>query len=420
MAKKEARITVICLGSELLDGNIIDTNSKFIARTLQKHGFRVRKIITIPDEEEIILKTFEEEFQSSNLLITTGGLGPTFDDITISTLAKFFKIKLSFNRFAYENIAKYFKSKKRKIQKRHKAQAFLPQGCKIVVNRVGVCPALFLENEKKAILSMPGVPAEMEGMFESSVIPFFRRKYHAKVNREVLIRTTGASEIVIESRVLKFVKKYQSESVSFGIYPRLMEVCLKIKVSTDTVEKTERKLKKLKKISSEILKKNIYGYDDDTLASVLAELLLENRKTISIAESCTGGWISKALTDIPGVSKSFMGGVVVYRNEAKIQTLGVLSAALKKYGAVSSQIAGQLARNVRDKFGSDYGISVTGIAGPTGGSKEKPVGLVFIGIASPQESKTFRFRFAGDRGQVREKTVKAALFCLINWLKESF
>ncbi|MFC1809847.1 competence/damage-inducible protein A [Candidatus Omnitrophota bacterium] len=414
--RKKTKIVVVTLGSEIVSGRTLDTNSQFIAQLLNRNGFSVVKFVSIKDEETAISTLLAYELESANVVITTGGLGPTFDDITINAIAHFFDRKLIFNKKAYESIEAYFRERKWALTKARKKQAILPQGAEVLINTRGVAPGIILQHRDKHILVVPGVPHEMREMCESQVVPYLKKYFGCDIKKEISINTAGISESLLERKIRTLVKKNKRSSTEYGIYPHLGEVQIKVTITGATKKRVndiaKAEINKFKKV----IAPHIYGFNDDTLPSVVIDLLRKNKKTLAVAESCTGGLISKTITDIPGASRVFKGGSVAYSNQAKVELLDVPNHVIKKHGAVSAQVARYLAVGVCKRYSADYGIGVTGIAGPTGGSKEKPVGLVYIALAHKKHIVSFKYIMPRFRNTVRIATMKHALFRLIRFI----
>jgi len=412
--KSTARITILIIGSEIVSGKTLDTNSQFITRTLGRCGFAVRKIVAIKDDLSEIIAALAKEFRENNVIITTGGLGPTFDDLTIPAIARFFNVPLVFHRDAFKSICAYFKGKQKLLTLDRKRQAFLPRGCRIIENRKGVVPGIIMHQGGKHLIAVPGVPYEMEAMCAVTVPAYLRRKFVPLIQRETCINTAGISESSLERKIRRFVQNGpQGLSIEHGIYPRCGEVQFKISIVGSNKNIVERTLCRERKKFSRVMRPYVYGYDDETLPEILVKRLYAGKATFSVAESCTGGLIAKAITDVAGASRVFRGGYIVYSNQSKIELLDVPAEMIKGHGAVSPSVARVMAKNVRIKFGVDYAIAVTGIAGPGGGSKAKPVGLVYIAVASRRSVHVQKHEFFGARDAVRTKTMKHALFRLL-------
>lgn len=414
MKKKEATISIVAIGSELLDGKTQDTNTKGIITLLARGGYAVRRAVMVRDDAAEICRAFDDEFKKSTVIITTGGLGPTFDDITVRTIAGYAGKRCVFSKQGFAWMEAYFKGRAYRPRKR---QAYIPAGARALRNYAGVAPGIIVECNNGCVIAIPGVPHEMQHMMERSVLPYLREQYRRKPQTSLSIKTAGIGEPTVEREIKPIIKVH--EDVAFGIYPKLGEVEVKAVISDVSAKRRSQKKKKLMAAFNRAVGDWIYGYDDDTVETVLVSLLKKKKKTLSCAESCTGGLIGKTITDVPGASAVFKGGCVVYANEAKETLLRVPHEIIQTKGAVSAEVAGYLAANVRTLFQTDYGIAVTGIAGPGGGTKTKPVGLVWGALASSGGTRVFQWRFPGARELVRIRTMKALLFELVKIVKMS-
>ncbi|MBN1493248.1 MAG: competence/damage-inducible protein A [Candidatus Omnitrophica bacterium] len=417
--KKTAHITIITIGSEILSGKTLDTNSQFITQTLKRHGFAVSKIVKIKDGAEEIESALSNELRSANVVITTGGLGPTFDDMTTASIARYFGARLIFHQEAWKSIRDYFKHKRVVLTKARRAQAVLPEGCSIFKNIKGVAPGIAMHDQGKHVLAMPGVPYEMEAMCESGVVPYLKRYFRSMAIQEVSINTAGIAESSLERKIRWYVRDHSNSSVQYGIYPRCGDVQVKITVSGNNKRLVTATVERQRRAISRLIKQHIYGYDNDSLPEVVLNAFRQKSKTLGVAESCTGGLIAKTITDIAGASRVFKGGVVTYSNDSKSGILNIPEGAIKKYGAVSGYVARSLARGACRVFSADYGLGITGIAGPGGGTAKKPVGLVYIAIADKNETRVFKYVFPGARDLVRMKAMKHALFNILHLIQHT-
>ncbi len=395
---------IIVIGNEIVSGFIIDTNSSFLSSELLKLGIEVRRKIVIPDIKNEILKSLKEGIEMADLLIFTGGLGPTHDDITKMSISSFLKRRLVLNDNLLLKIKEHFRKKGVEMPQVNTSQALIPQRSTILDNPLGTAPGLLFEEENAVIILLPGVPEEMKAIFNTSVRPYLEKKNGKKVILSKIIHTTGISESALYE-LLKDIEK--TENLAF--LPFFLGVDIRVTVKSVSLKNAQDELKR--KTDSIIDKVGDYycGSDDETLERVVGMLLLMQRKTLSIAESCTAGLLMKRITDIPGSSNYFVGGIVSYSNDAKIQILNVDKKALKQKGAVSSEVAIGMADGVRNLLKADYGISITGIAGPTGETKDKPIGLVHIGFADEKEKCSKVYHFTGTRDIIREQAAQAAL-----------
>jgi len=406
---------IISIGDELLYGEITDTNSTFIAEKLTGEGIEVVFSTSVGDDVNKIAEVFGMAGSRADVIIATGGLGPTSDDLTKKAIVKAFKRNLVFHEEILKEIEKSFEKSGKSMPKVNQNQALIPQGAKPLANRWGVAPGIFIEEGNKLFFALPGVPLEMKWMLENEVLPILRTKKPDVFIIRKMLKTTGIPESVIYEKIEGLIDPKGEVKIAF--LPSYLGVDVKLVVSWSNLlatslkqkNESEAKIEELEKKIREILGTYIYGTEDQTLEEVVGKLLSEKGKTIAVAESCTGGLIGAKFTNISGSSKYFERGVVTYSNQAKIELLGVPKEIIDQYGAVSEQTAILMAEGVRKLAKTDYGLSSTGIAGPTGGTPEKSVGLVYIGFACENDSFAQKFQFGGDRITNRERAAQAAL-----------
>ncbi|HCN36159.1 MAG TPA: competence/damage-inducible protein A [Bacteroidetes bacterium] len=406
---------VISIGDELLIGQIINSNSSFIAEKLYSAGIPVKRIVTIGDTEKELLDELTDSLKNFNVTVITGGLGPTHDDITKPVLMKFFKDKPVLNKKVLNKVKSLFKSRNQVMPEVNTGQAMIPSKSEVIWNDNGTAPGIWINNNNKIFIALPGVPYEMKPMITEIVLPKLSNLFKNKNEYTFLsktILTTGISESDLYEKLGDINEIIGKHKLAF--LPSAELVKLRIDV---TAKSKKEALLSYKKIEKKILDKAgnfVFGYEDDKLEKVLGELLKKKKKTLAVAESCTGGLISAKIVDIPGSSDYFLGGVCAYANDAKKKLLDVKNNSLKKFGAVSEQVAIEMAEGVRKKFKSDYAISTTGIAGPTGGSKVKPVGLVYIGFSDKNKSYALKFNL----GDTRMKVITRATISALNLLRK--
>lgn len=401
--------SIYAIGQELLEGSIVDTNSSYIAKKLVREGFVVREIKVLPDNISSIMDALERGIKNNDFIITTGGLGPTFDDLTVDALSKFSGSELCLNEKILKELEEKMKRRGRDINEGHIKQVMLPRNSIVFNNIIGTAPGVGIEIGNKLIIALPGVPDEMKYIFNTEVLPYLGNKYNSRpiFTSDLYFINIGEAEVnrsIIESKIVDSVRTI-------------------INVSRGKIIVRLRSFNKERVLDAEkLLKKNLskfyFGKDEDTLEEIFVKTLLNNNITISTAESCTGGLISGFLTNVPGASRVYKGGVIVYSNEAKIKFLGVSEELLQRYGAVSYEVAYQMAINVSKKFNTNMSIAATGIAGPSGGTKEKPVGLVYIGVCVNGGSEVFKHIFSGSRKDIRERSVNIALSHALDILKK--
>lgn len=399
---------IITIGDEILIGQVVDTNSTWIAKEFNKIGIAVKRIETISDNEEDIIKALDTSIPEVDLVVLTGGLGPTNDDITKVTLAKYFNGKLIRHQETYDKVEKFLKSRKVPLNEMNKRQAEVPDNCQIFKNDVGSAPGMLFEKDEKLILSVPGVPFEMQYIIENGLIPYIKEKRELPQIIHKTFMTIGGAESVLAERLEQFESNLP-EYYSLAYLPSPGKVRIRLTARGDADSNIAMGFKEVSNELKLLLDKELYGYDEVTIEEVVGELLKENNYTISTAESCTGGGIGKAIAGVPGASAYFKGAIVSYANEVKQNILNVSEESIKEHGAVSKEVVLQMAENVREIMNTDIGIATSGIAGPTGGTEEKPVGTVWIAISSPKTTLAFKYNFGKDRKRTISRTVSTAL-----------
>lgn len=395
------RAEILAVGTELLMGQISNTNAQYISSKLPDVGVGVYYHSVVGDNPDRLKESLKLALERCDVVITTGGLGPTQDDLTKETIAEAFGRKLILHEDSYNEIKSYFDKRGRKMAANNEKQAYLPEGSIILKNNNGTAPGCIIEEGSKVVIMLPGPPSEMKPMFDEAVLPYFKEKSTFLIESRFL-RVFGIGESELETRILDLINGQTNPTIA--TYAKEGEVTLRVSAKVQNSEDSEYLLKP---VIDEIKKRVgncLYSENDQTLDAVAADLLMKNNITISTAESCTGGLISETLTDIPGISKVFIGGAVAYSNDVKVEYLGVNPETLKQYGAVSRETAAEMATGVRSRLKTDIGISVTGIAGPDGGTAEKPVGLVYIGLASEKITITKKLRLSGNRNKIRKIT----------------
>lgn len=396
---------IIAVGTEILLGDIINSNAQYLAKELAALGIDMYYQQVVGDNEERITHAFSEGFTRSDIIITTGGLGPTNDDITKEVAAKYFNKELFPDKESTEAIKKYFILQGKNMPENNLKQGLIPEGAIILKNNNGTAPGVIIESDNKIMIILPGPPKEMKPMFEESVKPYLQKKTDSTlVSRMIKILGVG------ESLVVEKLKDLIDNQTNPTIAPYAKEVGVILRI-TGKAEDEEAAVKLIAPVEEEIKKRlgnNIYATEDISIEEVVAKLLIDKKLTISTAESCTGGMIASTLINYPGISEVFLEGAITYSNEAKHNRLGVNNETLDKYGAVSEETAREMAIGIAKTSGTDVSIVTTGIAGPDGGSEEKPVGLVYIGIYLNGEVKVEKCMFQGNRNRIRlQATMKA-------------
>lgn len=399
---------IISIGTELLLGHIVNTNSAYLSGKLAELGIDVYYQTTVGDNPQRLVQTLRKALVRSDIVLLTGGLGPTVDDITMQSVATLIGRPLVLNRTVLKDITRYFKARGIKLPPGNDRQARVPEGAKCLRNNFGTAPALIIDHLGKVIVCLPGPPKEMIPLFEDSIASYIRKKYRSgSVLRTRTIKIIGMPESNVNIIVKDLLELPPPTTV--GIYAKMREVHLVIMAKAKSEKIAMRAIARIEKKIAARLKNSIFGYDNQTLESVVGKILAKKNLTISIAESCTGGLISSRLTDIPGSSNYFKTGIVTYSNESKESFLGVSSVSLKRYGAVSKEVAAQMALGIKHFACTDIGVSVTGIAGPAGATNKKPVGLVYIAIAMDKKRIVNEFRFNGTRQDIKWQATQAAL-----------
>ena len=392
---------ILSVGNEVLRGSVVNTNAAFLGRELSGLGFEVISHGVCADSMEAIRFRLGEVLRRVDLIIMMGGLGPTPDDVTREGIAAHFKVPLVFSVRQYSQLQKVYKRYGKRIPPLVKREAFYPENAKPLVNRFGIALGFSIETGSKIVIALPGVPSELQNMYFDVVLPFLKKKYGDLFKyRKLIVKMAGISEPDV---MKKLGKDFFDDLFDFGIYPSAGEIAIRILAEKAAV------LGRLKKKIATRLKGWIYGWDETPLSIVVGKILTRKKQTLAVAESCTGGLLASRITACSGASTYFRGGVVTYHVTAKTE-LGVPKTLIQECGEVSTQVASQLAKSVRIRMGSSFGIGITGIAGPGGGSSRKPVGLVYIGLASPDGTvRTWKHVFWGERHQIQEKAATKAL-----------
>lgn len=393
---------IIAVGSELLMGQIANTDAQYITSQLSALGINVHFHTVVGDNSVRLTDALKIAFSRCECVILTGGLGPTYDDMTKETVASFFNLKLSCNQKALSSIEEYFAKRGRTMAESNKKQAYLPDDCTVLYNNHGTAPGCIIEKNGKIAAMLPGPPNEMKPMFDEYLYPFFRNKTEACVHSEYL-HLFGIGEADAEKKIAHLTA---SKNPTVAPYVNTGETVLRITASAPTASAAKEKALSMKSEIYKALGDLIYAEGlEASLPSTVLKLLSERGLTFAAAESCTGGMVSSAITDLPGSSEVFIYGAVTYANSAKMSALSVKSETLKNHGAVSAETAIEMARGVRLAAKSSIGVSTTGIAGPGGGTKEKPVGTVYIAISTEKLEKAFKLYIPADRNKVRKITV---------------
>ena len=412
------KATIVTIGDEILIGQIVDTNSVSIAKRLNNIGITIAEKLSIGDSKEVIIETLSRVMQTSKVVIITGGLGPTKDDITKHTLAELFGAKLIYNDTEGEHVRALLARRGIEFTELNRGQAMLPECCTVLHNAHGTAPGMWFDTtEGGVVVSLPGVPFEMEHLMEDEVIPRLQNRFELRSIVHRTLITRGIPESILAERIAHW-EDALPDYLHLAYLPAPNVVRLRLsaydvnrKQATEDIEVQFNTLRK-------IIGDNIVGYEGSTVEAQLHDILLKRGKTLAVAESCTGGMIASKFTAMAGASAYFRGGVVAYANEVKRDILGVRMEDIECFGAVSEVVALEMAEGVRRITGADYAIATTGIAGPTGGSKHKPVGTVWMAIATPEGSRAIMRNSGTDRGQIISRASAYAIEMLYEEIKD--
>ncbi|AOR24700.1 competence/damage-inducible protein A [Clostridium taeniosporum] len=400
------KVEIVSIGTEILLGDIVNTNSQYLSKELALLGLDVYNQQVVGDNEERIMEAFELAFSRSDIVITTGGLGPTDDDMTKEVASKYFDRELVEDKYSREKIEDYFKSMGKSMPKNNLKQALYPKDSIVVENNNGTAPGIIIEAKGKVMIIMPGPPNEIKPMFEENIKSYLGNKTNAVLYSKV-VKIIGIGESSVAEKIKDIIDNQTNPTVA--PYAKNGEVELRLTAKANDKAEGLRLIEPVLNDIRERLKENIYSISNETIEEVLGKTLINKNLTLASAESCTGGLIASTLISYPGISEVFMEGAVTYSNNAKIRRLGVRKDTLDSYGAVSEQVAIEMAKGICKTAGTDIGISTTGIAGPGGGTPEKPVGLVYIGICINGKAYAKRYLFKGNRSKVRKLTTICAL-----------
>lgn len=403
---------IISIGDELLIGQVINTNASWMARRLAENGIRARNMVVVPDEAEDIRKAVDVAFGRSEVILVTGGLGPTKDDITKKVLCDYFGTRLVFHQPSFDNILRLFPTRASNLSPANRQQADIPENCTPVMNQFGTAPGMIFRKEGRILVSMPGVPFEMEAMMNNDVIPMLKKS----ANSDVMVCKTLLTQGVGESYLSELIAVWEEslpENMKLAYLPQPGIVRLRLNAYGDNRETLQEQIDFQSAKLEEIIPDLVFGYGEDTMEAVAGKLLREKGKSLSTAESCTGGYLAHLITSVPGSSDYFKGSVVAYANDIKMALLGVSEGSLARHGAVSEEVVREMALGALEKFNTDYAVSTSGVAGPDGGTPEKPVGTVWVAVASRLGATTKLFRLGDHRG----RNIRRAALSALNMLR---
>jgi nicotinamide-nucleotide amidase len=393
---KTVSAEILTIGDEILYGQIVDSNSQWMSVELDKIGVKVIRKTTVGDVEEEILTAFAEAENRADIILITGGLGSTSDDLTKPCLAKYFHCELKIHDQALAEVTEFFKSRGRELTELNRQQAALPAACEMISNPVGTAPGMWFNKGDKTFMSMPGVPHEMKRMMTEQVLPRLKKKYVLPVIHHKVIRTIGLGESFLAEKISAWEQALPPH-IRLAYLPGLGEVKLRLTGVGRSLEELQNETEALHNQLNELIGPYIYGYGDDSIEMVVGQMLRTKKLTLAIAESCTGGYLSHLITTVPGSSDYFMGSMIPYSYEIKMKQLGVNPQTLQHYGAVSEPAIREMADLVRVKFNTDIGVATSGIAGPGGATPDKPVGTVWIACSDKNQTVARKLQLSKDR-----------------------
>jgi competence/damage-inducible protein CinA-like protein len=396
MSAEIVAVAILTIGDEILYGQTVDTNSQWMSAELDSFGFTVVHRATIGDEESAILSGLKDASAKADIILITGGLGPTADDLTKPSLAKYFDVPLKSNPDALQELILLFQHINQELSEANIAQTNLPANAEYISNSLGTAPGMWIEDKGKIYVSMPGVPFEMKGMISNHVIPKLQQQFDLPIVIHEIIKTIGIGESWLAEKIAPWEEKLP-KSIKLAYLPSIGQVKLRLTSSGEHKDELEAAIESQIKLLLPYAEKYIYGYGTDSIEQVIGDLLIKKSMTLGTAESCTGGYLAHLITSIAGSSEYYKGSIIAYANEIKEDVLGVSHDTLEKHGAVSEETVITMAKGVQNKLGVDIGIATSGIAGPEGGTEEKPVGTIWIAIAVGDEVKTRQLKLFKDR-----------------------
>lgn len=403
---------IITIGDELLIGQVVDTNSAWLGQQLTMNGIRLARKTAVADQPEQIGLALDEALKRSELILITGGLGPTKDDLTKDTLAAFFGMKMRFDENVLRHITELFAKFGREVTPTNRTQAEVPEGCTAIHNANGTAPGMWFEHEGKIIVSMPGVPYEMKSMFTDEVLPKIRTKFSLPAIYHRTVMTQGIGESWLSDTLVDWEASLKKNDIGLAYLPAPGMVRLRLTAYGNDPAVLKKKVDAGITELPALIGKYIFATEDTTLEQVIGNLLTKKKQTVVTAESCTGGYIAHLLTSVPGSSAYYPGSLLTYAYEMKTQLLDIPSDLMTKHGAVSEEVVKMMATNVRRKLNADYSIATSGIAGPGGGTEDKPVGTVWIAVATNDGVEAKKFQFGDNRERNIIRSAQAGLMML--------
>ena len=394
--------SLLIIGDEILSGNVQDTNSSFAARLLFQNNIPVENILAVADTKNAIIEGIKYLFDTSDLIITTGGLGPTKDDVTKLAIAEYFNTPLAFDETVFKNLEERFTLRGRPLNSLDRDQAMVPASAEVIQNAVGTAPVFWMEKDDKVLVTLPGVPAEMRYLLENALLDRIKARFSGTQIVQSTIHVIGISESDLAIKLSDAETRIEAESNDSEHYklaylPDMGTIRLHITGTGEDRKQIETRVEDFKKEILEKAGKYVFGFDDESIGSYIGKILKEKHTTVSTAESCTGGYLAHLITSISGSSDYYIGSVISYANEVKIKDLGVNPSTLREFGAVSEQTCTEMLEGCLNKFGTTYAIATTGIAGPGGDETGKPVGMVWIGVGDKSRKMIRKYQFNRNR-----------------------
>ncbi len=404
---------IITIGDEITIGQVIDTNSSFIAEELNRIGIAITRITSVPDNKDSITDAMDNAREKADIVIMTGGLGPTGDDITKNALAEYFSSKLVINRNVLNHIKVFLSNRSMELTDRNARQAELPDNCSVIFNKYGTASGMWFEEYGKVFISLPGVSYEMKSMITNDIIPRFRKIFRLPVIIHKTILTNGMAE----SDMAEYLKDWESKlpsGIKLAYLPSPGILRLRVSGTGSDKSKLEIEIENQTDTLIELISDYVFGFDEDKLEEITGMLLAENKLTVAVAESCTGGKISELITSVPGSSAYFKGSVIAYSNEIKTRILGVSELDISRHGAVSEEVVRSMAEKTMNLYNTDFAVATSGIAGPSGGTGKKPVGTTWIAVAAKRKTIAQKFSFGEHRG----RNILKASYTALNMLRK--
>ncbi len=408
---------VISIGDELLIGQTLNTNAGWMGSELNKNGVELNEVLTVSDDVKAIQDALSYAANKAKLVLITGGLGPTKDDITKKAFADYFNAPLIENKEALDNVERFFKRYKLDVLPVNKLQALVPRGCEMLLNKTGTAPGMWMEHEKVVFVSMPGVPSEMRYLMDNEVLPRIKERFKLPVIVHQTMMTQGIGESYISEKI-QDIEEALPKYIKLAYLPSQGVVKIRLSGRGDDESQLLKEIDGIFSIIESRIPKHVFSKNEAQLQEIIGDIFRAKKLTISTAESLTSGALASRITAVPGASEYFIGGVIAYSNDVKIHQLCVSENTLKSAGAVSAEVVKQMALGAKNLFGTDYAISTSGIAGPSGGTNKKPVGTVWVAIAGPRGVVTEQFQMGKGRNRVVEKTIFSALNLLIQLVNQ--